>query len=907
MNIDKPVEFLGALVSNVELGMGWGAEAGHCNIDLVEDPDNGKLFDPPPLGTACLFKLGRLSFGGVLRRYNYTEDVSSGRRYSVVLESPNSLLTGVYLILARFQGTFYKDDENLDKLWLKEIMTYGGKYPTNVINLYGDKENYEKGGLYGSANLNSSGYPTKGFIGDIAEAVKKGNFGGKIKFSDTEYELDLSEIADVLAKIPDYRFSGEFTDFSTFVSTLCDIANFDYTTTITGKTDARGVVTGDAKIKIKTLSRDAAPQNNILEQIIEDRKGKDLVSFNRGKEYADIVTQKVLLGDYATRYWLADQRYILPVWGKTGFGMNTTYYYGNSIYDYNNPLTSVRVTLDGGYDGGEKWVDTTLLELRCAMGGREAWQAYHILMALKTGTKSFTFGALTININGFAQLLKGDLFPQELADTSMYNAEQYALWMYGPEAAQTTYAQRWINSRFKAVQSAAQTFYGRQFLVAIPGEAGGIPNNLKWIEFDKKYESSWEPTSSAWAGDDAVLDFQDTMFYDDEGRLNSVGVFGNFPNADYSSLGSEYGISRLGTNNGAVVKTTVDIQWGTRWFENIQISEVDKNGNLKRDSRGNVIKTKKTLGFVKVDIGSPIPIHDQWATFDNGFNSLCRLILGEPIYPGNHNLGGFGNLDFPVPPAMLAPEYLGVPQVSTRYVWGPWFAFNDKVGQIGKVEIEEDRDMRPEVFGSIAKMNEFGESTVKADLAGLIESEEGSMELAEMPAFDLAERFYGSGPYVTSMTISASVDGGYKTSYGFSTWTQNFGALSKYNMKMFKDQRLKSYKYQKQINESFLKRPSLPIEKLSKEGFSSTVPRALSSTSLIAGNMYNAMARSLNSDRRLGVGVNGVSTQEAMRMLGLNPMESFAIGQEQMYTPVFTYNQKDPAGMKQRFNKGIWG
>ena len=908
--ITEPLKFLGALVSRVDVSMGWGGEPGYCNVDLVEDPDNNHFFDPPPLGTACIFKFGKLSFGGIFKRYSYQESSSSGRTYSVVLESPNSLLNGVAVILRDFQGTIYIDDSDLTELWKKPIMTYGEEYPTNIINLYADKENYEFGGIFGGSDTNSMGYPVVNFISDISSAMLKGNFAGKIKFSDTVYDLDLTDLSFAISRIPKYRISSNYSDIATIINDICQKANYDFTFTITGNIDDRGVVVSDSKIKIKLLSKEEVPNKNIIQQVIENfrnkpDKVKDLISFTRGKEYADIVTQKVLIGGKASRYWLADQRYIIPIWGQIGAGRNATYFYGNSLYEYSNPFTQIRVTIDGGYENNFTWVDTNLLELRCAIGGRECWTAYHLLMALKENRTGITFGNFQITQEDFVKLLQGNLGPNDLCDTSVDNGVQYALWLYGPDVAQQTYAQRTINARFSSIKAAADNFYGKSFLVEIPGEIGPKENSFRWVNLDKQYESSWDTANSAWAGDDSVLDFPDTKFYDNDGKLQSVAIYPNLPNADYSGLGNRYALSRLGTNNGALIDANIDTDWGIRWFDKSVIYQIDKSGSFRKDSRGNKVKTVKTAGYVKVDI-EQIDVYDSYSTFHNGFNMLCRLILGVDLLPGNHNLFGFSNLDFAMPPSRLAPEYIGIPQESKRYVWGPWFAFNEKAGQIGKVEISEDSEMRPEAFGSIAKMNEFANDFVKTDLASLIESESGEVEIAEEPGFDLAERFYANGPYVTNMSITADANGGFKTSYRFSTWTTNFGEMSKYNIGLFRKQKAETYRQQKEINALFRNKPGKPITASVFGQFERKMPKRLPSSNFIAGNMFNSIANAINAQgKELGVNVSAVTMEEGMRTLGLNPLESFGATMEQLYTPIFLYNQNKLEEVKSTFNEAL--
>lgn len=940
MKITKPLEFFGAYVSDVSVGMGWGSESGFCNLDLVEESKDGKIFTPPALGTGCVFTIGKLKFGGVFKRYTYSEDVGSGRKYQVVLESPNSLLSGIQIILNKFQGTFYNSDLNVANPSYNSVMTYGQGYPTNVFNLFADKENYEYGGFFGGAGNNSLGYPVANFLYDINYAIGRGLFAGKVKFANTEYDLDLSELAQVIAYIPQYRINKDFTDLGSLISDICDTAAYDYTVTLTGKTNSLGVITSNAKIKVKVLSRQSPPNPNIITGIINEYKNKPdadktLISYNIGKEYADIVTQKVLIGGRASRYWLANRNHILPIWGSLGSGDSAQYFYGNSLYEYKNMFTRIRVTIDGGDSNNFTYVDTNLLELRCALGGRECWTAYHILLALKERRKGITIGNFAIQEKDFVKLLKGQLGSQDIMDTGIENAIIYGSWLFGRDAPlkiQQTYAQKVIDTRFNSLVSAAQNFYGKQFLVAIPGEVGGIENSIRWVE-NFKYENAWDTADSAWAGDYNFFDFPDINFYDDNGRFKSVVVYPNYNNADYSSLGSSYSRTQLGTNYGVFTECKIDREWGIKWFNNSTIYQINQDGGINRDSAGNAISASSTVGYVKVNIDNPIDIYDEYTSMHNGFNTLCGLIFGTKIQVGYHNLFGFGNFDFAMPPSRMAPEFIGIPQESNRYVWGPWFSFNKNSGQAGKAEITEDTSISPETFGSTIQMNQYAYYGLNAEFATILESETGTIELAEAPNFDLAERFFGSGPYVTSMSVTASVGGGYKTTYQFSTWTKNFGSLSKYNIDLFKKYKSDIFANNKKIRELF-KNPvpkaintkllSLIEKKLKKEN--------LRSGNMIAGTMFNSMMRSLNGtpisgtsptgtpasyaamprnnlpvsedDGELGIGVASVGADEAMRGLGLNYMENFAAGYEQIFSPVFAYDQTDPARVKRRFNEG---
>ena len=57
-----------------------------------------------------------------------------------------------------------------------------------------------------------------------------------------------------------------------------------------------------------------------------------------------------------------------------------------------------------------------------------------------------------------------------------------------------------------------------------------------------------------------------------------------------------------------------------------------------------------------------------------------------------------------------------------------------------------DDSLVPESFGSVSGMNEAGDSLAKVGNAEMSASETGYVELSEFPAYNIAERFAGSGP-----------------------------------------------------------------------------------------------------------------------------------------------------------------
>lgn len=946
-------KFLGATVISANSQMSWGGDSGACSLSLVEDTINGDKFLPPKLGTACMFKFGAFEFGGILQRWTFKESVDQGRTYEVVLESPAKVLDGVFVILGLWQGSIYTDDTNVDTPYNKPVMTYGGKYPTNLINLFAMKENFSYGGKFGKADLTELGYPVKTIIADLKQAMGGGStttsttggtggaigaggakgasaasgFGGKIKYGASEYDLDLTELGLFIEQIPDYRLSGDMFDLNSLIKNIADMAIGDYIITLTGGTSSGVIAKPVIKIKTKLRKEDPAPdiiKEKIAAYLALPDASKILSSYSIGKELSDSVTQKVLLGAQASRTWVADRRVIYPIWGWKGIGENTQYFYGDSIDDYFDPFAKIRITVDGGYEGNFTTVDTELLEIRCAHSGRETWSVYHMFKAIKEGKPAIGLGKLKFTKEDYEKLLLGELAPNDLYDTEMKNAEIIASYLYtawdgarpgGWVDVQKIQLQRIANARFKAVETIAQKFYGRTFLIAMPLEAGGKENNYRWIKDDYREEFSWEVGDAAWPGDDIVTNvITDKKFYNSQGALPALAFYEEFNNVDFSGLGSEYGrvtwkwkegnknksaqtvISRIDTNPDGFGMKFLDEK-----FVNINKKEP------KTDSAGSALPpitdAKNQLVFVAVQINNPVFVWDELTTQYNGFGKLAKLMLGKN-YLGYHNMFGFNHVDIPISPAPHIPGLISVPQVSNRYVWGPWFSIG---ADNGKCVVMTDPLFSPQSFGSIKDMNEQAETYVKAEVAKVYESESGYVEVAEKPQFNLADKFMGSGPYITSISMTMSV-GGITTTYAFATWTKRGASLAKYNVDRIAGSQRKNFEHLKKIRDLYRNPPGIPVrppERRDSKQLRNTTP----AVNGIFGNFMNAAARQINNGWDVtqagyypGINMHGMSLDAAKEPIGLNNRESFGGTMEQYYSMGFLYNQRDPNKAKTDFN-----
>jgi hypothetical protein len=1013
--IKKPIKFLGAYVTDVNISAGWNGENTSCSITLVEEEDDpsrpGKkiddvYFQPPEIGTCCMLKIidddtnQTFKYAGIVQRYSYVEDVSSGRKWEVELNSPSSFLDGVFLILGSFIGTIYVDDNDIINPSAKPVIQYNSSInyefynisksafedknwytPVNMINLYAYKENIGKGGKFGGADRNSLGYPISTFVKDFTDCCKKGVFGGNLFFGGTEYEFDISDLSTAIKELNDYRIKSTFVDFNSFLRDISEITMYDYYIYI-DEDKTKGYIADDlgvmkkAALKLKMLPRKKPSDSDQVKKIITNLlkvpdESKNIKSYRIGKELTtELVSQKVIIGDNATRHWFANQGHMLPIWGKKGAGINTIYYHGTGMNQYLDFFSPIRVVIDALDMTGQRnsfvkegdflWFDTNLLEMRCAISSRQTWDMYHkLMMAAPTDLQlKLNYYTPLKTISGFdnfslkdiRDVFKGNKTTHDLMDTSLDSAELYASYMFGTKDAQKDIMQRTLNTRYNGIKKIADDFYGKEFLVAVPSEPGGIENNFRWIELDQEPEYAWELDNSAWAGNDITKYITDTSFYDGgAGRLKCTVAYPLYSYdpiwggilADYSDLNSQYTIidyldNANQTKKGILGAATVDTAWGIRYVDVTKLYQeiagqkfpvTSPSGQLMTDSAGNKV-LNKIYGFCKVTVPS-VEIYDQYTTEVNAFGVLAKLIfqddseIGKSTKVGYQNMFGSENiLDGSIAPAKMPPVLISVPQKSTRYVWGPWWAFsgwdssseiNAKEGRKGKVNISADTSLKPETFGSTDDMNIFASQMAQAELTSIHALETGYIEFSETPKWNISDKIFDTGPYITTISISISSEE-IKTTYNFTTWTKKRGELARYNIERIITSQKEKFKIDTEIRNS-IRRAFLPP--VNKSFFSFMEKQKInsinrSSAQGIWANWNNSLWRTINQIKPQSpsdygaINAHSSASQPAMKALGFSPEESFGVSYEQIYSPAYVWNQRYPIEHKALFNSGLF-
>jgi len=802
----------------------------------------------PPVGTVCQFSFQGFEFVGVFQRWQYSETLS-GRKYDVTFESPAKLLEGVQVIVGEFEGTVFNENywfrPNLNTKFTSQI--------NNVLNPFAILENYSFGGHFGKSDTNKQGFLVSKLLGMI-EQITAGEhtydnpngpsedtltndddeelIGSPITFGDTQMLIDFKDLA---SKLPvDFRIKGPILNINDLVNQCMEIIVHDYvsvidpilTQVLTGygpgivanpqyanvmkngvvptQYDSDDNVIGPV-VTFKYLDKREQPQPGVVQELVDNAaKGNTLVSRDNGLEYADVVTQKLMLGDDATRVWEAGFEHLIPVYGKDNDGnWLTGAGFGDSDF-----VPVLR--------GSGRIHRATVMELRAAMSGYQTWVLYHYMgqyYGYSTISNQFMSGydleawqfaevfQNTFNGVGWAAGLNG-VNHRNINDAVANFARNQrrfgsvlSYWMGDEDDGSQA------DGLFNDVLNVATNYYGRTYFVLLPVEPGGIENNIRFLN-DYDTESAWEMADAGWDPDFRV---SDPDGYTDEGLLKAVAAY--FPNTtipitkDFSSIerivpyhlsGPVAGFSVM---NGAL---NVEVENKIYWRNN---PGYQQNNNPYDDVSAMV---HVTCPFVSEWDSYAVLRGSVLAGFSDFFSNIQGRSTG-PSWQANwlsrdRKTGTPSDTDYGIDqytmwmdgtatpssnisrlkfmPKAVRPFKISLPQKSNRYTWGPWYKYSSKRG---KAEVEQNSQLRPEVFGSFAMLDKAAFALTDVALADPYATESGSVELAEFPQYNIAERFNTNGPYVTSMDVSVGT-GGLTTRYQFSTWTRNFGKIAKYNV-----------------------------------------------------------------------------------------------------------------------------
>ena len=266
---------------------------------------------------------------------------------------------------------------------------------------------------------------------------------------------------------------------------------------------------------------------------------------------------------------------------------------------------------------------------------------------------------------------QGTANPMDIMDTSGATANKLKQMYLNKNVTEK------IDKVFAGVQKSANIFC-TEFMVILPSEPGGIGNNLRFVEEDMEFKTSWENSSSAWIHPKPV---RDIAFYDGDARLLPTAAFSYRDNYDYSSFGADYA-NYVGPDGASYLSAKATVGKEIYWM-----------------SAPGYPTAMTPVTFPRVQH------YDEYTTQQNAVTVLVNAFFGINVNPNGYGYFGFENAKIPMAPNFVKPRYIGVPQESSRYTWGPWYLFNAKNG---RAEVSIEDSLRPETFGNFTNLNNAG-------------------------------------------------------------------------------------------------------------------------------------------------------------------------------------------------------
>ena len=246
--------FLGLTVVDFSCNSSWDGQGGECNINIIQDPEEGQYLDNFVVGSPQYFEISTTGGSPVFRFYGVLKNVqrsvsSSSKSYSATLQSPTVLLDSCYVVTDGYAG--YGGALEATSPNQAACLDFGSNHANinpgsifNVLNAYAVYENDTyglTGAGFGRSAVNEEGMRVD-FLAYAVDQLTNGNtsltpqLGSNIIYGSDAYSnqnayaynFDINDfLSQIVSYIPsDYRIkSGTLLEI---VDDLCSQANHVY-------------------------------------------------------------------------------------------------------------------------------------------------------------------------------------------------------------------------------------------------------------------------------------------------------------------------------------------------------------------------------------------------------------------------------------------------------------------------------------------------------------------------------------------------------------------------------------------------------------------------------------------------------------------------------------------------------
>ena len=764
--------FLGASIRGFNATMGWNNQASTCTVDLVEDPTNGDSFAPPAVGTAVNFDYQGWHFGGLLQSYVRQYGQQGNPVYTVQIQDPRELLSGVQLILADYTGTT-------------------GGVP-NLYNIYGYLE-----ALYGfgGSQINEAGMPW--YL--IRNAFWSLQLTTPIYFRGAYFILDPFIGLDLLPNY--YRVHGDSVSALEFIEDICNATASDFAVEMIPY-DRSDETPATNLIRVRRISRNITPTNNAINKFITQTEGA--VAKQSGYELSNEVTSRFVVGGKVNNMYFQDRttfgtvsQYddtVLPFWGYDCYDrliIGTGDFEGDTGKEYQFMLDGRPLYVLTG-NGSLIHYYTDLAEMHAARGGQDSWEAF--LAFHNYDRNSIHYGkAQSIGIKD------GGLNPELLTWLSEAKAGRRPLPKRAaihssdttPEALEAANVineetKKRIAKVYNWVKTYATEYYGRKFMVRVPFVAGA------YVPETTNIKLSMLPTKSGYVPEEywgvaiyyGYMPYNPEKFTESDNKISPYAAFANMTSFSATDMRSQYAYDKLSPESyildqypnsklgkmreNLYVKGTVEDKlvfvnpytlFSPRAVITLDGPIADNVRNIELHSLGLLNELKIWLAEAPTTLSASEI--EEWA---NEFGSISGGDINWKRKEANYRI----------------PSMCAIPLESQVLRYGPWYIANTP----GRVEFENDSSLVPWEFGSFTAMNNAGWAKVTSALTSQQSHEQGQVEYPGVPTLSLGSALINGGPYITDVNVQVG-ENGVTTTYRMQTWNWQFGRLGKYNVERF--------------------------------------------------------------------------------------------------------------------------
>jgi hypothetical protein len=736
-NIIPGITFCNCSVISYTSSGGLNLESSAVDFKLVEDTRNGQLFTRPLPGTFMTFNHENFDFEGIIGHYAEDRSITDYPTYTISLNDPKEILSGVPLIIGGFRGSLAGVPNVLNVFgYLENLLGFGGSNVNDSGMLWNAEfESLNLNESYSGYTINFSGIKNVGILTAV-EALTQGNiqtdYGGPIIFCGTSYPVDLSGLPTASNL---YRIGGTSVTLLDAVAQLCQDAGGDFYCFI-----QNGI------IKFKFVSRLLQPQLGTIANYVQGLVDANSKMF--GLELRNDVTNAVLVG--------GDLTYLVQETNPSG---------SNSIWPFfGTDITNTVIVGQGSPEGtftftlncssiadimGTAFYPSDFIELRCALMDYDSWAAY-VIGAYPDKAQAINLVGCVDNdqFNNLADIFGDVIFQRDLNDFSLNTANLIGgMNDMSTEAALNYWTQR-AQRVYQFVSSYANDYYGKKFLVRVPFEIYWQyePETTHLISSDEPTDCGYNDADISLSGPIGIDFVNEQLYLSNDGRYECFVRFSDYSNVDLSRLSPDVACVN---GNGLFMKASVDTNFGVLYPPGAMFP------------------------YVVVDLA--IPVY-EYSPSPLGDTSDIATILNIPLDALQYAIDlRHGSFPFRIHPPAFRPDCVCLPMKSNRDTYGPWV---NSTGISGKTFFEKDDSMVPWNYGSYEFMNEAANAKIVNIATGMQQAEQADFTQIGAPSVSLGDLIVQGGPNVTNIRVAIGIQG-LTTQYTMRTYTPTKMAYAK--------------------------------------------------------------------------------------------------------------------------------